>query len=176
MAENPFESLDSDDPSFSLTIKDRLPYTYILTEQIKTFQASCLNKDFSRREIEEAIQGLVNMIPKPWIEQDEEWKKDVEEAKKVVTVDIRPSFAMVKMNKDLCKAKGIEITKDVEVIDYFKLLHAVFNKLNRLGMISRREWTEAPTGMPPGEKPLPEGMNLQEYLASLEEEKEAEEK
>ena len=43
-----------------------------------------------------------------------------------------------------------------------------------MGMVSRREWTEAPTGMPPGEKPLPEGMNLQEYLNSLKDEGEAE--
>jgi len=110
------------------------------------------------------------MIPKPWVENDEEWKKDMESAKKKIKVDIRPSFAGVKMNKDLCKAKGIKMSKEVEVVDYFKMLHAVFNKLNRLGMISRREWIEAPTGMPPGEKPLPEGMNLQDFVDSREEE------
>ena len=175
MAESPFKDLESDDPSFTLTIKDRLPYTYILTEQIKTFQASCLNTEYSRREIEEAIQGLVNMIPKPWVETDEEWKKDIDESKKKIKVDIRPSFAGVNMKVELCELKGIPIEKEVEVVDYFKMLHAVFNKLNRLGMISRRDWIEAPTGMPPGAKALPEGMNLQEYLDSLEEEKEAEE-
>lgn len=172
MAENPFKDLESDDPSFTLTIKDRLPYTYILTEQIKTFQASTLNTEYSRREIEEAIKGLVNMIPEPWTKNDEEWEKDVSEAKKKIKVDIRPSFAGIKMKAEICKAKGIPMSKQVEVVDYFKMLHAVFNKLNRLGMISRRDWTEAPTGMPPGEKALPEGMNLQEYIDSLEKEKE----
>jgi len=168
LAENPFKELESDDPSFSLTIKDRLPYTYILTEAIKTVLKSISSLQYSRREIEESIQGLVNMIPGSWVANDEEWKKDMDEAQVKKVVDIRPSFARVKMSKKLCEKKGIQMTKEVIVPDYFKMLHAVFNKLNRLGMISRRDWVEAPTGMPPGEKPLPEGMNLEEYLASLE--------
>jgi len=175
MAEDPFANLDSDDPSFSLTIKDRLPYTYILTEALKTILKGISSQEYSRKEIEASTKFLVNSIPEPWVENDEEWKKDMDEAITKVDVDIRPSFAMVKMKKELCEKKGIPIIKTVDVPDYFKMLHAVFNKLNRLGMISRREWTEAPTGMPPGEKPLPEGMNLQEYLESLEPEKEAEE-
>jgi len=175
MAEDPFKNLDSDDPSFTLTIKDRLPYTYILTEAIKTILKGVSSLEYSRREIEEAVKGLVNMIPSAWTNNDEEWKKDMDSAVSKVKVDIRPSFAGVQMKAEICKAKGIQMTKMVDVPDYFKILHAVFNKLNRLGMISRREWTEAPTGMPPGEKPLPKGMNLQEYLESLEQEKEAEE-
>jgi len=31
-----------------------------------------------------------------------------------------------------------------------------------MGMLSKREWIEATTGMPPGETALPEGMNIQE--------------
>jgi hypothetical protein len=173
MSENPFKELDSDDPSFSLTIKDRMPYTYILTEAIKTVLKSISSMKYTRREIEESIQALVKMIPASWTNNDEEWEKDMAKATTKVTVDIRPTFAAVKMSERLCKKRGIPMTKEVEIPDYFQMLHAVFNKLNRLGMISRREWVEAPTGMPPGEKPLPEGMNLQEYLDSQEKEMEA---
>jgi hypothetical protein len=172
---NPFDdSLESDDPTFALTVRDRLPYSYILTKQVQSFQASYMNKEFSRREVEESIKGLVAMIPEPWVENDAEWKTDMDASKTKIEVDVRPAFAGVKMKMELCKAKKIPITREIEVVDYFKMLHAVFNKLNRLGMITRKEWTEAPTGMPPGEKALPEGMNIHEYLASLEQEGEEE--
>jgi hypothetical protein len=173
---SPFDdSLESDDPSFALTVRDRLPYSYILTKQVQSFQASYMNKEFSRREVEESIKGLVAMIPEPWVATDPDWLKDMEEAKTTITIDVRPSFAGVKMKKEIAEKRGIAITQEVEVVDYFKMLHAVFNKLNRLGMITRKQWTEAPTGMPKGETALPEGMNLQEYLASLEEEEGEEE-
>lgn len=175
MAENPFENLESDDPSFALTIRERLPFSFILTKQTQNFQTANLEDNYSRTKLEDAVKGLVAMIPEPWIEKDEDWKKDIAKAKKKIKVDIRPSFAGIRMKKELCELKGIQMEKEVEITDYFQLLHAVFNKLNRLGMITRKQWTEAPTGMPPGENALPEGMNLQEYLASLEEEKEAEE-
>jgi hypothetical protein len=170
VAENPFSELESDDPSFALTIKDRMPYTYILTEALKAVLKSIGSLKYSRREIEESIKALVKMIPEPWTRNDAEWKKDMDKAITKIKVDIRPSFAGVKMSKELCKKKKVPMTKQVEVPDYFQMLHAVFNKLNRLGMISRRDWIESPTGMPPGAKALPEGMNLEEYIESLKEE------
>jgi hypothetical protein len=153
---------------FDLTIRDRLNFPYLLGLQVETFQKSILNKDFSRREIEESIQGLVNVIPTRW--KDKKFKDDLESAKAKVQVDIRPAFAGVRMKKELCEIRKIPIIQETIVIDYFKMLQACIDILDRLGMLSKREYTEAPTGMPFGEEALPEGMNLQEYLASLEEE------
>jgi hypothetical protein len=162
LAEDSYGELSSDDPQFAAKIRDRLHYTWLLQEQVRTFQKSVVNIDFGRTQLEDAIKGLVAMIPDVWKETDEEWKADYGKATKEVTVDIRPSFALVKMSKELCRKKGIQITKKVKITDYFIVLQAVFNKLFRMGMLSKREWTEATTGMPPGETALPEGMNLQE--------------
>lgn len=171
MASEP-SSLESDDIQFASKIRDRLHYTWLLQEQVRTFQKSVLNVNFSRRELEEAIRGLVSMIPDLWKESDEKWKADYEKATKDVQVDVRQSFAGVKMSFRRCKEKGIEPFKTVKQTDYFIVLQAVFNKLFRMGMLSKREWQEGTTGMPPGETALPKGMNLREMDAYIVESRE----
>lgn len=111
--------------------------------------------------------GLKNLLPTRW--EDEQFKKDIGEAVTKIKLDVRPKFAGVRMDRELCEKKGIEVEQEVDVLDYFKVLKACIDLLDRLGMLSKREYTEAPTGMPFGENALPEGMNLQEYLDSLEE-------
>ena len=177
MSENPFESLESDDPTFALTVRDRLPYAYILTKQIQNFQQANINqKDFFSQDVQNAIRGLVKMIPESWTRSDEEWQDDMKKAIIKKKIDIRPKFGDVRASKELCKKNGWQMFKIIEIPDYFQLLQTVINKLNRLGMITRKEWTEAPTGMPKGETSLPEGMNLIEYLETLEEETNEDEK
>ena len=166
MASEP-SGLESDDIQFASKIRDRLHYTWLLQEQIRTFQKSVLNKQFTRRELEEAIRGLVAMIPDIWKEKDEQWLADHAKATREVEVDCRISFSGVKMSVALCKKKGLPITKKIKVTDYFVVLQAVFNKLFRMGMLSKREWQEGTTGMPPGETALPKGMNLPEMDAYI---------
>jgi len=151
----------------SLTIRDRIDFTYLLEEQIITFQQATLNTDFSRREIEEAIDGFVSMVPKTW--QDEDYQSELKEAIKIIKVDIRPTFATIPLKMEICKEKNIPIFQEREQKHYFKMLNCVINLLDRRGMISRKEFLEKATGMPIGETELPEGMTLQEYLESLDE-------
>lgn len=155
------------EPTFDLTIRERLDFPFRIDQQIETFQKATLNTSYSRREIEESILGLVKIIPSRW--HDKQYTKDLKAARKIVKVDIRPTFAGVKMRMDIALKKKLPITKEVEVFDYFAMFQACIDILDRLGMLSKREFTEAPTGMPFGEEALPEGMNLQEYLASLDE-------
>jgi hypothetical protein len=162
VAENPFSELSSDDPQFAAKIRDRLHYTWLLQEQVRTFQKSVVNIDYVRTQLEDAIKGLVAMIPDIWKNNDDEWLADYGKATKELIVDIRPSFAGVKMKKELCRERKIPMTKKVKITDYFIVLQAVFNKLFRMGMLSKREWIEGTTGMPPGEVALPKGMNLPE--------------
>lgn len=164
MASEP-SGLESDDIQFASKIRDRLHYTWLLQEQVRTFQKSVMNQLFTRRELEESIRGLVAMIPDIWKETDEKWLADFAKATSEVKVDVRSSFAGVKMSFNRCKEKGIEPFKTVKQTDYFIVLQAVFNKLFRMGMLSKREWQEGTTGMPPGETALPKGMNLQEMDA-----------
>ena len=166
MASEPY-GLESDDIQFASKIRDRLHYTWLLQEQVRTFQKSVLNVNFSRRELEEAIRGLVAMIPDIWKENDDQWKADYAKATVEVQVDVRQSFSGVKMSFRRCKEKGIEPYKMVKQTDYFVVLQAVFNKLFRMGMLSKREWQEGTTGMPPGETALPKGMNLPEMDAYI---------
>jgi len=162
LAESPFNQMESDDIQLASKIRDRLHYTWLLQAQVLTFQKSVLNIDYIRTQLEDAIKGLVAMIPDIWKDTDDKWKEEYEKATSEIVVDIRPSFAGVRMSKELCKKLGKQMTKKVKVIDYFVILQAVFNKLFRMGMLSKREWIEATTGMPPGETALPKGMNLQE--------------
>ena len=175
MASEP-SGLESDDIQFASKIRDRLHYTWLLQEQVRTFQKSVLNVNYSRREIEEAIRGLVAMIPDIWKENDKQWKTDYDKATTEVIGDGRPSFAGVKMSKELCKERKVPMSKKVKVTDYFIVLQAVFNKLFRMGMLSKREWQEGTTGMPPGETALPKGMNLPEMDANILESRERIEK
>ena len=154
--------LESDDIQFASKIRDRLHYTWLLQEQVRTFQKSVLNIKFSRRELEDSIKGLVSMIPDTWKDNDLKWKEDYEKATTKITLDVRPSFGDVKMSDEYCKRHKIPMTKKIKLVDYFVVLQAVFNKLFRLGMLSKREWQEGTTGMPPGETALPKGMNLRE--------------
>ena len=162
MSRDPFSGLATDDPQFASKIRDRLHYTWLLQEQIQTFQKGSLNYKFTRRLLDDAIRGLVAMIPDVWKDSDPQWLADFGKATKEIKLDIRPSFAGVKMDKELCKEKKIPMTKKIKVTDYFIVLQAVFNKLFRMGMLTKRDWQEASTGMPPGETALPKGMNLQE--------------
>lgn len=160
------------DISFNLTIRDRINFPFLLAEQISTFQKAILNTDYSRREIEESIQGLAGMIPSRW--EDEQYQKDRDASTEEYEVDNRPTFAGVPSSNQFCEDRGIPLTRTETRKNYFKLLHAVIDLLERRGMLSRRQFTEQPTGMPEGEEALPEGMNLQEYIASLEVEEEEE--
>ncbi len=166
MAQEP-SGLESDDIQFASKIRDRLHYTWLLQEQVRTFQKSVLNVKFSRRELEDSIKGLVSMIPDLWKEKDEKWLADYKKATTSLTVDVRPSFGAVKMSAEYCKRHKIPMTKTINLVDYFVVLQAVFNKLFRMGMLSKREWQEGTTGMPPGETALPKGMNLPEMDAYI---------
>ncbi len=161
MASEP-SGLESDDIQFASKIRDRLHYTWLLQEQVRTFQKSVLNIKFSRRELEDSIKGLVSMIPDLWKVNDQKWLEEYAKASTSLTIDIRPSFGAVKMSKAFCKKMKIPMTKTIKLVDYFVVLQAVFNKLFRMGMLSKREWQEGTTGMPPGETALPKGMNLRE--------------
>ncbi len=130
----------------SLTVRDRMNYMYLLMNQIITFQKSILNTEFSEREIEESILGLANLIPD--IYRDDEFKKEYDEAVTKEMKDIRPKWGGRKLSMKFCENRKIQTHKEVPKIYVFKLLKGCMNLFSRLGMLTRREWTEKPTGMP----------------------------
>lgn len=129
----------------SLTIRDRMNFPYLLANQILTIQKAMLNSsdnsEISRREIEEAMQGFVQLIPEVW--RDEEFYKEYESAKVIVTHDKRPIVAgKIRLAESVCKELGIEPYEQEETYDPYKLFHICINLLERRGMVSRQTYTE----------------------------------
>lgn len=133
-------------PEANLTMRDRLPINFILTNALITIQKSILNIRYSSEEIREAIQGFVAMIPDEL--KDQEFNDEVEKAKLLIPVDARPVFCGVPANVKYCERKGIPPIQHVESFDFFKVLHACFNLLMRRHMLLKMQPKEIMTGLP----------------------------
>ena len=120
----------------TLTIKGKLDFPYLLARQIITYQQAILNTEHSEREIQEAINGLVEMIPESW--KDSEWEKEIKEANVEEKVDVGPPVAgSIRMDEATCLSLGIPKWKIVKTKDSNKLFHSCIDLLNRRGMLSR---------------------------------------
>lgn len=129
----------------SLTIKDKMNYAYLIASQFLTIQKAILNKEFSEREIKEAVQGLVEMIPDSW--KDDSWEKDVKKAEKEIIIDHREYWCNVLQSvKSYVDFYGKSPFETVIEYDPSKLFHACVNLLDRRGMITRRSKTEKHLG------------------------------
>ena len=125
----------------ALSIKDKVNFPYLIARQIITYQQAILNTEHSRREIQEAINGLVELIPDSW--KDEDWKKDEKEADVEEIFDVGPRVAgSTRMNEATCKSLGIPKWKIVKTKDANKMFHACINLLDRRGIISKVSRTE----------------------------------
>lgn len=137
MSEKEFEAL--------LTIKDRLNFPYLIARQIITYQQAILNTEHSDREIQEAINGLVELIPDSW--KDNKWKDELKQAEVIENKDLRPVVAgNVRMNEEVCKELGIPAFKEEKTCDPNKLFHACMNLLDRRGLITKISRTEKVLG------------------------------
>lgn len=131
-------------PEAKLTMRDRLPINFILTNAVITIQKSILNIKYSAEEIKEAIQGFVAMIPDDL--KDQEFNDEIEESKVYYTIDNRPKNGGEPASLDYCLESGIEAYTIVETFDYFKVFHACFNLLHRANMLLKVQPKEIFTG------------------------------
>lgn len=131
-------------PEAKLTMRDRLPISFIYTNAIITIQKSILNIQYSSEEIKEAIQGFVAMIPDDL--KDKQFNKEIDKAKFFVYTDNRPVFCGVPASKEYCKRKGIALYSKVETFNYFQVLRACFNLLMRKHMLLKHQPKEIFTG------------------------------
>jgi len=136
----------------SLTIRDRVNFPYIIANQLLTIQKAMLNNsentEVSRREIEEAINGLVYMIPKVW--KDEDYYKEEKLAKTTRRVELAPEWCGLRATEEFCKKHGIAHHSDEEVVHAYTMLNACVNLLERRGFISKQSSLEI---FPPKEEP-----------------------
>lgn len=137
-------SISSEDIEAELTLRDRINFTYLIAQQIITFQQAILNMDLSEQEINEAIEGLLNMIPKSW--KDSKFKRAVRKATTTINLDVRPTYCGLKASYKFCIDNGIVPTIKQEEKDYYALFQACIDLFDRRGLLSRRVYTEIFTG------------------------------
>lgn len=131
-------------PEAKLTMRDRLPMNFILTNALITIQKSILNIQYSGEEIKEAVQGFVAMIPD--MLKDKAFNDEIDQARQYIQEDTRPVFCGVPASDEYCKRKGIQVVARIETFDYFKVLHACFNLLMRKQMLLKTQPKEIFTG------------------------------
>lgn len=119
-----------------LTLKDRLNFPYLLANQILTFQKAILNLEYSDREIREAIEGFVHLIPETW--KDDKFSQDYENAVTDKQKDMRPIVAgQIRMSEEACRKLGIKPYVTEKTVDYYQVFQACMNLLNRRKLLSK---------------------------------------
>jgi hypothetical protein len=131
-------------PEASLQIRERLPYNYLMSQMVLTFQKAILNIEYSSEELREASEGFVNMIPTSW--RDEEFLQDLKFAEILIVQDNRPEFCGTLATEEFCLKNNIPLTRETKSFDYFKVFNAVINLLNRRGMLLKSQFKEIATG------------------------------
>jgi hypothetical protein len=131
-------------PEAQLTIREKLPYHFLLATMILTFQKAILNIEYSSEELREAVEGFVNMIPFTW--RDEQFEEDMQNAQIYLFQDQRPAFCGVVATEQICEDLHIDPYVYVLTFDYFKVFNAVVNLLNRRHMLLKPVYKEIFTG------------------------------
>jgi len=127
-----------------LELKDRLNYPYILTKSLFAIEMAYSEKDYDADKVEGMIWLLYHKIPETW--KDKQFVDAVNDSVESKIVDVRPQFGKIKLNIELCEERGLKINEQVEYIDYFKILQAIINLMDRLNMLVRKDKIEKSTG------------------------------
>lgn len=124
-----------------LTIREKLNMPYLLARQIITVQQSILSEENSEREIQESVNGLVELVPDAW--KDDQFRKDLENAKTIQRIDKRPLVAgNIRITEETCKELGIIPFEEKKVVDYYKVFQACIDLLCRRDLISKKRRIE----------------------------------
>lgn len=137
------EHRDFEAEAVNLTIRDRINYPYILANQILTVQRTMLTGEST--QILDSIEALIHQIPVEY--HDESYMADLAKGISNVKTDIRPEFAGVKLSREFCEERGYPTEKEETIRDPWLSLQAVFNLLQRRGMLTRRSYTEIQLGL-----------------------------
>jgi len=133
-------------PESRLSIKDKIPLNQLLFYTFLSVNKAILNIKYSEAEIFEIIRAEIAMIPDG--DRDEQFLDEVRAARYLVLVDVRPINCMTKASVEYCKRKGIPSFVREWRPDNFRMHHAVFNLLNRLGMLSKTQQKQIMESMP----------------------------
>ncbi|MGQ9624803.1 MAG: hypothetical protein ACUVT9_05470 [Candidatus Bathycorpusculaceae bacterium] len=124
-------------------LRDKMNYTDVIQNQLLTFQQALLktgDDKESQREVEEAIKGLIHLVPDSW--KDDQFKKDYAKAVEEIDEDVRPVYGGVRLSNETCETLGLPTTKRTSRIDWYKAFQCCINLLDRRGLLSKTQWIE----------------------------------
>ena len=133
-------------PEAKLTMRDRLPTNMLLLYTFLNINKTIKDIKYSTDEIRESILALVAMIPDDL--RDEQFIKELNDARKEILMDVRPVFCTTKASLEYCQRKGIPALIKVAQLNCFEMYHAVFNLLMRKHMLLKIQPKEILTGKP----------------------------
>jgi hypothetical protein len=133
-------------PEAKLTLRDRIPTNMLYLYTFLNINKTIKDIKFSEAEIREAVLALVAMVPDEL--RDEQFDEELQDANKIILVDVRPVFCEVSASIEYCQRHGIPTHQEIQQCDYFKMYHAVFNLLERKNMLFKKQPKEIMTGLP----------------------------
>lgn len=136
---------EGNEMDIQLELKERLPYTSILTASLLNLKKAINTAELNFDLIQTLILDFFTDIPRTW--QDDKFKEDVENCITTRKVKAVPYFAGVPLDAETCEAQGIATIREIQEIDYFALKNAIINLLDRLNLLIRKEKIEYSTGV-----------------------------
>ncbi len=112
-----------------LVLGDRMNYPYLIGNQFLTIQKMLADGYTTELEVRDAILTLKNLVPKSWV--DAEYQRELLSVSSKESVDERPEFCGRKFGP------LPENVREITVYDYFGLLNAIVNLLDRRGFITK---------------------------------------
>lgn len=128
----------------SLTIRDRVDWPYLISYAINTLFLVMRKPDTNEYDTTRVVNYIDSLIPEAI--KDNEYKIEIKNNSKTINIDKRPKFGGVKMNIEFCKKLGLPIyEEDIQIKPEIKF-NIIINLLNRLGIITKKEYVEKATG------------------------------
>jgi hypothetical protein len=129
----------------NLTIRDRINFSYILGEyELKLSEVLNLKEDPGLQSFRAFVNWFIHTLPDDW--KDNIYYDQMDEARKEVVADIRPSICGHPLDPGYCEKNKIPLYEIQVYYDPFKQQQAVINLLYRLGLLSRVKYREISTG------------------------------
>jgi hypothetical protein len=130
----------------SLTIRDRVDWPYLISYSINTLFLAMRRDTLNEWEIQTIVEYIEGLIPMSIRLIDKKYEEELKAATKDKKLDKRPHFGGVPLSEEACKLQGIVPYEMVKVVPPVVKFNAIINLLNRLGVVTKKEYTEKFTG------------------------------
>ena len=144
-----------------LLLRGDINHNYLIANQILSIEKIMANPENSPMMIQEAIMGLIHLIPTQW--KDDEFRKHLGAAIGYLNRNVRPSFCGLRASDEVCQKMGVPSTVRELSINYYLALQACLDLLQRRGKLSKKILTEKMTGKKHGALGEPEDVSETDF-------------